>query len=118
MNLNASQVRERLQTERRQVAEQIENLRASLARSLEDEIEEDGSDSHPGDSATATFDREVEVTLEDTLEDQLAQIDGALERVEAGTYGICIECGRQIQPDRLEALPYTDRCIDCARAHP
>ena len=116
--MNASEVRDRLQEERRRVAEQVESLRASLARSLEDEIEEDGSDSHPGDSATATFDREVEVTLEDTLVDQLAQIDGALERVEAGTYGVCTECGRGIAPDRLEALPYTDRCIDCARAHP
>ena len=113
--MNASDVRDRLQDERRQVAEQVESLRASLARSLEDEIEEDGSDSHPGDSATATFNREVEVTLEAPSSTSSAQIDGALERVEAGTYGICTECGRQIAPGPTRGMPYTDGSVDSAR---
>jgi RNA polymerase-binding transcription factor len=50
------------------------------------------------------------------LEEQLADVDKALERMEEGTYGICTNCGKAILPERLEALPYAELCIDCQRA--
>jgi DnaK suppressor protein len=49
------------------------------------------------------------------LEDQLAEVNKALERIEEGTYGICTNCGKNILPERLEALPYAELCIDCQR---
>jgi RNA polymerase-binding protein DksA len=45
----------------------------------------------------------------------LAAIDAALGRVEAGTYGTCESCGREISPERLEAYPWASLCIDCKR---
>lgn len=42
-------------------------------------------------------------------------IDGALQRVESGDYGYCVECGEDISPRRLDVDPATARCVDCAR---
>ena len=50
-------------------------------------------------------------------ESSLDQLDAALARVAAGTYGVCVECGHPITQDRLDARPAADTCIDCARKH-
>lgn len=45
---------------------------------------------------------------------ELAQINRALAQIEQGSYGICSQCGKPIGERRLQALPYSDRCITCA----
>lgn len=45
---------------------------------------------------------------------EVAQIDAALQRLEAGSYGTCRDCGQEIDPGRLEALPFALDCADCA----
>ncbi len=45
---------------------------------------------------------------------EVAEVSDALARVDAGTYGICVVCGRPIAPARLEARPFATTCIDCA----
>jgi DnaK suppressor protein len=45
----------------------------------------------------------------------LGDIDAALKRIEEGTYGVCVTCGAQISPERLEAMPWATLCIDCKR---
>ncbi len=47
---------------------------------------------------------------------ELAQINRALAQLDAGTYGLCSNCGQPISERRLQALPYSDRCITCAEA--
>jgi RNA polymerase-binding transcription factor DksA len=47
---------------------------------------------------------------------ELAQINRALGQLDAGSYGNCSNCGRPIGDGRLQALPYSDRCITCAEA--
>ncbi len=47
---------------------------------------------------------------------ELAQINRALAQLDQGTYGICSNCGKPISERRLQALPYSDRCITCAEA--
>jgi DnaK suppressor protein len=59
--------------------------------------------------------RSRRLSLLEQLEDQLAEVNKALERIEEGTYGICTNCGKNILPERLEALPYAELCIDCQR---
>lgn len=53
--------------------------------------------------------------LVEVLERQLAQVDGALERLAAGTYGMCQVCGAPIAPERLEAISDASLCLACAR---
>ena len=48
---------------------------------------------------------------------ELAEIATALQRLASGSYGTCIDCGRDIGAARLEAQPTATRCIDCARRH-
>jgi DnaK suppressor protein len=67
------------------------------------------------DTATDTVDREIDYTLEASDGRLLAAIDTALARIEAGTYGTCVNCGAQIPPERLEAMPWSTLCIDCKR---
>jgi len=47
---------------------------------------------------------------------ELAQINRALAQLDQGTYGLCSHCGQPIDERRLQALPYSDRCITCAEA--
>jgi RNA polymerase-binding protein DksA len=115
-SIDTDRFREMLLEERARAVSAIENLHNDNSRSLEDESGEESSfDNHMGDIATATFDRERDITLEDSEEAKLAAIDRALERIEQGTYGICQNCGRPIAEERLEALPYAELCIDCKR---
>lgn len=53
----------------------------------------------------------------DAIEARLADIDGALERIESGVYGLCLACGKSITGTRLEALPATEVCRGCAGRH-
>ena len=110
--------REMLLSERERVRAAIEHLRAENPGSLQDETGElvsSSADNHLADMATATFDREIAETLENNEESVLAAIDAALRRIDEGTYGVCQRCERQIAPERLEALPYAELCIDCKR---
>ena len=95
----------------------LANLRESHPGSLDDEVDEiaDGSDTHVGDTATATLGREIDYTLGENSEQVLSEINAALQRIEDGTYGTCGVCGKEIAPERLEVYPWASLCIDDAR---
>jgi RNA polymerase-binding protein DksA len=101
--------------ERTRVLGAIEYLHEENAGSMDDEVDETHLDNHLAESATATVDREVDYTLEENSEHVLAEIDAALERIDDGTFGVCMRCGKEIPRERLEAIPYTTECIDCKR---
>ena len=108
--------RQMLLEERKRVRGAIEYLHQENPGSIEDETgEETAFDNHLGDTATVTYDREMDYTLEDNSEAVLAAIEKALAKIENGTYGTCERCGKPIDPARLEALPYAELCIDCKR---
>ena len=73
-------------------------------------------DQHPADTSDITFQRELDLTVRTIAESRLSQVEEALERQRAGTYGICENCGRPIDPERLRARPEATLCIDCQRA--
>ena len=60
--------------------------------------------------------RELDDGLGENAEHLLGAIDDALRRIEDGTYGVCVVCGRPIGEDRLAAVPYATLCIDDKRA--
>lgn len=72
-------------------------------------------DQHPADAGAEMYERERDLGFRQAALATLTRIDDALERIEAGTYGVCVECGRAIARERLEALPYAERCIACSR---
>jgi RNA polymerase-binding protein DksA len=113
--LDLDHFRERLLEERKHAQDALDRLQQENESQLEDDREEIQSDNHPGDMATSTFDRELDATLEGNEERALEQIDAALQRIEDGTYGICLKRGEQIGPERLEAAPWATLCIDCKR---
>jgi RNA polymerase-binding protein DksA len=113
--LDTEHFKQRLLEERGRVKEALDYIHEENRGQLEDDREEIPSDNHPGDMATSTFDRELDATLEGNEERLLQAIDAALQRIEEGTYGVCPKCGQAIPEERLEALPWTTRCIDCKR---
>ena len=113
--VDTERFRQRLLDERRRAQAALNYLHEENQSLRQDEQEEIQSNNHPGDVATATFDRELDSTLEENEERQLAAIDAALARIDDGTYGACASCGQPIGEERLEALPWTTQCIDCKR---
>jgi DnaK suppressor protein len=67
----------------------------------------------PYGSATFTHDDEIAVAMVDRRARQLAEVNRALEDIEAGRYGVCRECGEAIAPARLKVLPFATRCVAC-----
>jgi DnaK suppressor protein len=104
-----------LSEERQRVVDAITYLHEETPGSIEDETDEMPIDNHMAEIAAPTLDREIDYTLEENSEQVLAEIDDALKRIDAGTYGICASCGQPIAEERLEAMPWATRCIDCAR---
>jgi DnaK suppressor protein len=115
VSVDLDSVRQRLTSERERVLAEVQVLQDDLSHSIEDSFDEDGNDSHLADSATETVDREIEQSLEDNAEHLLASIDAALGRLDAGTYGKCARCEKPIGDERLAALPYAAKCIECKR---
>jgi DnaK suppressor protein len=116
--VDTSRFRDLLLDRRQQVANALDNLQKENAGSLEDETGElvsGSADQHMADTATQTVEREIGNTLELHDERLLVAIDAALSRIEAGTYGKCVNCGAQIPEERLEAMPWATLCIDCKR---
>jgi DnaK suppressor protein len=103
------EVRARLEQERQSLLGDIEAL------DVENQAQQDdyGVGNHVADDASEVFTRERNLALRNNTEDLIGQIDAALERVEAGTYGFCARCGNEIPAERLEARPYAIYCVSC-----
>ena len=71
--------------------------------------------SHPADQDVEGFDEQV--IFAQNEEQLLEDVEAALERIEAGTYGNCELCGQEIPGERLDALPQAATCIQCARGN-
>jgi DnaK suppressor protein len=106
--------REALLEAKKRVEAAIQNLQEENSGNLAEEAGEEMAHDL-ADTATETYDRELDHTLEENSEHVLEEIKAALKRIEEGTYGICTNCGKQIAEPRLEALPWATLCIDCAR---
>jgi RNA polymerase-binding protein DksA len=114
--IDTEQFRTRLLEERKRVVDAIDNIHSENPGSLGDETEEPlFQDNHLGDIATATFEREMASTLEDNSTHVLGEIDAALARIDAGTFGTCQACGGPVGEERLDALPWATLCIEDKR---
>jgi RNA polymerase-binding transcription factor DksA len=104
--MDPDQARNRLQEEQIRVEGLVVELRTELGTSENDGMSELADyDQHPADTASETFEREKDLSILEQLEAELAELQAALERVDAGTYGTDEVTGQPIDPARLEALP-------------
>ena len=115
MTVDVEQFRTLLDEERRRVLDAIDYLHRENPGSNGDELQEENSDNNLADTATETLDREIDSTLEENSENVLAAIDAALQRIQEGTFGKCVNCAKDIAEERLAALPWATLCIDCRR---
>ena len=74
---------------------------------------EGGNTGDAADIASDMVEQAVDEAVGRTACDRLTDVDGALRRIETGRYGRCEECGGEIDPFRLEALPWARRCLPC-----
>ena len=107
MASNREKLRIRLEAERERLLTELSQTNVVVER------ENLGYGNHMADDATEAFEQAKDLALRQNLERLLDQVEDALERFEAGTYGLCEQCGREIDPARLKALPYATLCLSC-----
>lgn len=107
--------RKRLQAEK----ERLEELIADYERDLEEaRLTESSSDRSPdpgnAEASSTKLEYAKELSIEQNTLDVLQKVERALEQIDAGTYGSCESCGKTIPVERLEVLPYSTLCVECA----
>jgi RNA polymerase-binding protein DksA len=93
----------------------LEAERDRLRAELSEEIESPGQMTYGSQAAAAThvFEQQRDLALRERAQLHLAQVEGALERLDGDRFGICRRCGGPIADARLEALPWAAYCIAC-----
>lgn len=87
---------------------------AALRKSGNEGSEASSMPIHMAELGSDNYEQEFTLSLLATEEDTLGMIESALERVENGTYGTCLECGGPIPKTRLNAIPHAPLCVKCA----
>lgn len=105
--------KEKLESLKEETKEKIEQLKES-SESIDSDADDkkSGVDHHPGDVASDTQMKKTAYTILEKQREKLKKIDAALERIDMGTYGVCIVTGKQIDKERLEAIPWTMHAIE------
>jgi DnaK suppressor protein len=107
--------RKRLEDEKSRLEEQVEDYERVLEEARLTESSSDRSPD-PGNAEASSMKLEYakELSIEQNTLDLLSKVDRALERVAAGSYGTCESCGNSIPVERLDVLPYSTLCVECA----
>jgi RNA polymerase-binding transcription factor len=93
-------MRQRLSDRLERVAEHIKHHDGPLSADFEEQATERQND-------------EVVFALDDSLNDELRAIDAALDRIDNGVFGVCAQCGQEIERARLDAIPFAATCVRC-----
>ena len=113
--IDTDEFRTLLEQERERLTKAVKFLRdenpGSITEELGDIVEAGIDYNHLGDTASATFDRELDEGIGERAQQTIDEIDAALKRIEDGTYGFCEVGGEPIPVERLRAIPWTRTCI-------
>ena len=107
-HIDVDKMHKRLRKKQKELGEQIEVEREKVEPSLT-------ANPDRTEIANEYAYRGRRMSVLSNLQEQLIDVNKALERIEEGSYGICTNCGQPIQAERLEALPEAELCIDCQR---
>ena len=105
--MNINHVKTKLLEQKEQIERRVNAISKDLNRS--EPMSQDFSE-----QATEQENLDVLHALESEGKEELVLINTALNRLETGDYGLCTQCGEEINPARLDALPYVTTCINCA----
>ena len=99
---------------RKQLLEKRESLLQLVQAARTNETEGDGKEAPDlGDRALSTVIRDLSYQLTASERDILRRVEDALDRIDEGTYGTCVQCQKKVQPARLDAVPWARHCIQC-----
>lgn len=113
--LDIATIRHRLEAERTRLEAEIydHTQGSSVVYPMDPVSDSNGISSDQADDADAVENAERMNAITRNSQVLLNQVNAALHRIAEGTYGTCVNCGQQIAPRRLEALPYATLCIEC-----
>ncbi len=110
-----------LQEAERRLTELKEELHRSLATLDGEDAGRHGElsylDNHPADVADELSDGDRQAAVMENAARQRAEVEAALQRIADGTYGRCVDCGRELDAERLEARPEAARCLEDQQRH-
>jgi len=106
--------KKKLDAFKKRLEERQRELRFNVSRTAQDGREADlESAQDVADRAANSYTKEFLFSQSNSERQTLQMVDGALERIREGSFGECIACGEEINPKRLEAVPWTRHCIEC-----
>lgn len=109
-------LRAHLEAELARLRAEVEEIQREGHEALSEASGENNYRDHMADQGTATFARELDMTLDDNVREAFAAVVAALARIDDGQYGTCERCGEPINEERLKAMPTATLCIKCKSA--
>ena len=106
--------RARLEDERAEARLRLARLTGDYDAVVAASRDSNADDEHDPEGATIAFERSQIGALARQAEHHIAEVDAAMTRLDAGTYGVCQDCGEPIAEGRLEVRPVARTCVDCA----
>lgn len=106
--------KKKLEQFKSRLEERQQALRRNVSRTQQDGRQtDDDSAQDIADRAASSYNKEFLFHQSTSERQTLQMVEGALERIREGSFGQCISCGKEINPKRLEAVPWTRHCIEC-----
>lgn len=114
-NLSKSMDKKKLDTFKKRLEERQQALRKAVSRTEEDgrSADQDSAAADIADRAASSYTKEFLFSQSSNERQLLQMVESALQRIREGAFGECVSCGNEINPKRLEAVPWTRYCIAC-----
>lgn len=110
--MDTDTARRRLTEERERLTATLEGIETDVEAQKESLQELSVVDEHQGDIGTETFEREKDLSILESVQAALEDVDAAMHRLEQGTYGSCEVCHKPIGDERLDAVPAARFCVE------
>lgn len=107
---------ERLEAYRDKLRGDLVRLQEDMEAALRDLAEEANHDDRIAEIAALAIGRDMDLSMEEHVRLLINKVEKALDAAEKGTYGTCESCGQRIPRERLEAVPWAAKCVECKRA--
>lgn len=105
-----------LEAEQSRLQSEVNEIQREGHEALSEASGENNYRDHMADQGTATFARELDMSLDENVREALSAVGAALMRIDDGSYGTCERCGANINEERLKAMPTATLCITCKAA--